>query len=388
MTILQPAINAQSAAKIGIFGKPGSGKTLTSIFLLIGLAKREGNKPIAMLDTEGGSDFVADICRAEGVPLLVAKGRSFVEMRDAHREAQAECSGFLVDSYSEPWKELNEALRDKLDLRGRRLQFQHRDELYLLWGQWVREMLDSPLHCVLSGRLSNEWDEVTDDAGDIEHVRIGTKMRGEADAGYEPHLLIEMDGLRDSLARDKKTKSKRGRIVHTATVLKDRFRALNGRSFPFPDLNQYAAGGYEKTFKAFADHIACLAPRESGVVRGESVARSSVELFASRAGESAFAERARRVTIAIENIQAALSAIWAGQTADEKRMKAIVLKTLFNTRSWTEIEGLTPEAVEGAWQIVQKFETEAAALDLKSEAQVTAAIAACKAEVQLPAMVF
>ena len=191
-------------AKVGMYGGGGSGKTLTATLLAIGLSKELHNHaPIKFFDTEDQADFIDPICRAEGVPLSVVKSRSFIDMRDAHRSAADEgCCALIVDSYSHPPRELEEALKQKLDYVGRRLPFQHREQIFTIWGEWVREMRSSPLHVFLNGRLSWEWDEEDDDAGDARPVKIGTKMRGDADAGYEPDLLIEMDQIRTSLVRD------------------------------------------------------------------------------------------------------------------------------------------------------------------------------------------
>src|SRR4051812_42124946 len=54
------ATGGQSKLKVGLYGKQGSGKTLTALMIAEGLAKREG-KRIAYVDTERGTDFY---CRA------------------------------------------------------------------------------------------------------------------------------------------------------------------------------------------------------------------------------------------------------------------------------------------------------------------------------------
>jgi hypothetical protein len=50
------AKSEQAFLKLALYGKPGSGKTLTSLLWGEGLAARE-NKRIGMIDTERGSEF-------------------------------------------------------------------------------------------------------------------------------------------------------------------------------------------------------------------------------------------------------------------------------------------------------------------------------------------
>lgn len=360
MTLLQPATSAQPFAKVGLYGKAGSGKTLTATFIALGLSKeRHNSAPIALVDTEQASEFILPICEAEGVPLITVRSRSFVDMRAAHQEAQEiGCCALLVDSYSQ-WAELNEAFKAKLNLTNRRLQYQHREELWRLWGEWTREMRASPLHVFLAGRLSYDYGDDEDDAGDPRLVKLGTKMRGEADAGYEPNLLIELEALADA-RRDPKSKSKRGTMIHYARVLKDRTMMLNGRTFAFKDLNDYHVGDYHKVFQAFAPHIDRLGlvhpgnPAESRTVRAP---RSSADLFSAPSGESAFAERQRRVTIACEEIQASLRILWPGQDAGSKICREAAIDALFHTRSWSAVEHLAPEVCEAGGLTLRACET-------------------------------
>lgn len=204
MALLKKATVEQAAAKVGLFGPQGSGKTTTAALLLIGLSKTyHGGKPVAFLDTENGSDYLVPIFAAEGVELVVAKSRAFNDMKGALREAEeAGCCGYLVDSYTHTWQELNDALKKKLNVS--RLEFKHMDQLKGLWRVWTDQMLNSPLHVFLNGRLGYVWDREEDEngrKGDL--VKLGTKMKSEADAGYEPSLLIEMEGLQSTDAREK-----------------------------------------------------------------------------------------------------------------------------------------------------------------------------------------
>src|ERR1035438_8634010 len=70
--------------KASIYGPPGTGKTTLLAMLLMYLSKTYHNSaPVAWLASEKGVDFVLDMFKAEGVPLLVSRSRSFVDLRSA-----------------------------------------------------------------------------------------------------------------------------------------------------------------------------------------------------------------------------------------------------------------------------------------------------------------
>lgn len=381
MGILARSVPTQKSLKAGFFGPAGSGKSLTSMLVAIGLSKQyHDGAAIGMMDTEDQSSFLEPICSAEGVELRVVKSRAFVDLVEAVTEAeQSGCCAFICDSYSHVPRELEDALKEKTGYVGRKLPWHHREQFFAVWESWIIQMRQSPLHMFLNGRLSFDWDDVESEAGQTEKVKVGTKMMGDSQAGYEPDLLIEMDAIRDSLVRTKTTKTKRGQMKHAAVVLKDRWMALNGKTIVWPDLNDYAQGDYEAVYKAFLPHIDKLRLSQSRTVTQPQPRRRSVDLFDAPRGESVFAERTRRATIAVEELQAALSTIWPGQTADDKRLKNIVLETLFQSRSWTKIETLLPEVLESALATMRLFEEAAQDGDnnVKSEASVIALIQNC-----------
>lgn len=380
MSLLIPATGLPtSAGKVAFFGGGGSGKTLTSVLLALGVSiELHHRAPIVFVDPEGVQEFVTPICAAENVPLFVVPSRTFVEMRDALHEAEdAGCCAFVVDHYDGMFAELAQAQKGKLNLQGRQLPFQHREELVRIWEEWVRTFRASRLTTIFNGRIGWTWGDDEDQSGDPIKVKLGTKMRGESDAGYEPNLLIELEAIQDAEKRAKKSRSKQGSIHHHAYVLKDRRLLLNGLHFEWKDLNAYKVGDYAAVWKAFAPHF-----HPAGTVGTDPVSqrpsRSSADLFAPVSGESAFSERTRRVTIAIEEINAALHAIWPGQTAPEKRLRDIVRQTVFNTRSQAKIDTLSAETIEWGWTIVKHFESDAAGINVLNEAEVVALIQSCK----------
>jgi len=382
MSLLKPATVEQAAAKVGLFGSQGSGKTLTSFLMAIGLSKTyHAGAPIAMLDTENGSDYLVELAKLEGVPLLVVKSRAFRDMRAALTEAEAAgACVYLVDSYTHPWQELNDALKDTLKVK--KLEFRHMDQLKSLWRGWTDQFLNSPLHVIVSGRLGYVWDKEEDESGrKTELVKLGTKMKSENEAGYEPSLLIEMEGIQAAGLREKQTRTKKGSITHHAYVLKDRWRELNGRTFSWPDLNSYKVGDYQKVFKAFAPHFAKLAiGAQQRAVNG---LRTSESLF-DGSGDAAYAKRVKRVQIVLEEIEGALVALWPGQDAKSKDLKRRAIETLFETRSWTAVSSKPLELLDAGLAAFTLFEAATSNGGAEALMDVTAAVALlelCKAKV-------
>ena len=347
--LLKEAAVEQAAAKVGVFGLQGSGKTTTSALIALGLSKTYHNgAPVAFMDTENGSDYLVPIFKIEGVKLLNFKSRAFKDMKSG-----AGCCAYLVDSYSHPWIELCDSFKERS--KRKRLEFHHMDALKSLWRGWTDQMLNSPLHVILSGRLGWVWDREEDDEdgkGDL--IKLGTKMKSESEAGYEPSLLIEMEAIQSDAARVKKTRAKQGTIVHHAYVLKDRWRTLNGRTFTWKDMNAYKAGDYKPVFETFLPHWSQLViGAKQTAVDGS---RSSADLF-DAAGQTADQRARTRAQIACEEIQGALVALWPGQDAASKSLKQAVIYALFETRSWTAVENKPFEKLDDALRTLRAFES-------------------------------
>lgn len=369
MTLLKEAVLEQSAAKVGIFGPGGSGKSLTATLIAIALSKTYHNgAPVVLQDTEGASDWLLPVYQAEGVKLFRVKSRAFVDMREALREAEAMgACAFIDDSYSHPWAELQESLKRRLKVS--KLEFHHMQELQELWGEWVRQMLNSPLHCLLCGRLAYEWENDVDaETGKMGFHKAGTKMRAEKDAGYEPHLLIEMEAERvmDEIKEVKKgnrvvkttriAKKAGGHFIHNMHVLKDRAMDLNGLMFAFRDINHYKVGGWKPVYERLQPHFAKMNIGNGG---NHAIAeRSSTALFNGQ-GDSAYQRRVKLVGVALEELEATIVKLWPGSDAKSKALKALVIEVLFKTRSWKAVESKPLEELTLGLAALRLFEEQA-----------------------------
>jgi hypothetical protein len=315
-------------------------------------------------------------------------------MRQALREAEElKACAFISDSYSHPWAELQKSL--KAQLKVTKLEFHHMQQLQDLWSEWVDQFLNSPLHCLFAGRLAYEWEnEVDIDTGKMGFHKAGTKMRSEKDAGYEPHLLVEMEAVRvlDEVretkvaGRRKKTRVEKkagGHFLHRVHVLKDRARVLNGKMFEFADINDYQPGDWKAVYQALEPHFAKMHIGAGGN-RAIDVGRSSAVLFNGQ-GDSDYHRRAKRVGIVLEEIEGTLTALWPGQDAKSKALKALVVETLFNTRSWKAVEAAPLEILEAQLRALQLFEegvkSGAQAPAVSDPAQCAAFLIMCKEQV-------
>lgn len=359
MGLLKEAVIEQSAAKIAIMGFQGSGKTLTALLIALGLSKTyHQGAPIAMHDPEGTSDFLVPIARAEGVKLFVRKSTSFTDMVAVLKEAeQAGCCVFIEDGVSRTWAELQTSLMRKKNIN--RLQFEHWNQLKETWrSSFVDKFLASPLHCIINGRAGFEYETVEDEDGKRSQERSGgTKLKAESEFGFEPHLVIEMEGRRlqnkePDGPRKRRLRKHGGQIVHYAHVSKDRGRILNGKTFEFADINDYKAGDFKKVFDTFTPHWATLNVGQQHVALDTTA--NSGDLF-SASGSSQYAERAKRKDIAVEELKGMLIAVWPGQDAVSKDGKAKAINILFDVFSWKAAEEKSVDELERAVVVMRKF---------------------------------
>jgi hypothetical protein len=324
--LFRPAENTSAFLKMGLLGFQGSGKTKTGTKVAIGLVefmKKKGipyaTKPALFLDTETGSDWVEPDFKAAGIPLLVAKTRTFSDLLAAVKEAEANGSILIVDSISHFWKELCDSYSAQKAKERRlstyRLQFQDWAYLKGRWGEFTDAFVNSNVHIILCGRAGYEYDYFQDDDGKKNLEKTGVKMKAEGEMGYEPSLLVymerhqEMDG--NSVAG----------VYRSATVLKDRSTLLDGKEFRDPD------------FAAFMPHIERL--NLGGKQLGVETSRATTHAIDPR--DSRTVQR----KIVIDEIGMLMTLHIPGQSAQDKTRKVRLLLDCFNA-GWAEIEEVMP----------------------------------------------
>lgn len=334
MSLLQTLGTGQGHLKAGFLGFQKSGKTYSACLLAIGTRKLLGLEgPIAMYDTEGGSEYVAEMVRREtGKDLVGLRSRSFDDLVGMASECvDAGVSVLIADSMTHVWRELcdaylkqvnaqiersNERYSKKRAARDR-LEFQDWAHIKGVWARWTDFYTNSPLHIVICGRAGYEYDMQENDQGRKELVKTGIKMKTEGEFGFEPSLLVEME-------RDQEPDGEGGfTLRRRATVLGDRFGVIDG------------ATTIDPTFEFFAPHVRKLTPGAHATVD----TRVKTDTGVDEHDDEWLREKKVRA-ILCEEIMGEITAVWPGQKAEEKKAKSDLIAQVFNTRSWTRVESM------------------------------------------------
>ena len=316
MSILKEARPEAAFLKMGIYGKAGSGKTYTASSVAIALHQlTKSKKPIAFLDTESGSDYIQPIFKEAKIKLMVAKTRKFTDLLEVMVEAEKTCFALITDSVTHYWDDLKESYRKKHKLT----TISHPKHWQIIkpeWWKFSSFYLTSALHFIVCGRAGDVWEMVTDEEGVKELQRTGTQMRTEKELSYEPSLLVEM-------VKTRLNDNPGAGYVHRAFIIKDRFSVsgLEGKHFDDP------------TLESFLPHVELL--NIGGEHRALESDGDSQDLF-----DDDNDDYGRQKAIVLEKIKEEFYIAYPSQGTEDKQGRSELRKNYFNTRSWTEIEGL------------------------------------------------
>lgn len=362
MSLFRPAMNDQAYLKAGFYGSSGTGKTTTASLIATGIHRLiKSERPIGFIDTETGSTFVnKTVFEPAGIKLHVSKSRAFVDLLTAIREAEKAFDILVIDSITHMWRDYIKSY--KVANRLKFIRIQDWGTLKERWAEYTDLYVNSGLHIIMCGRASNVFEDVEDEKDDdsekkkFKAVKVGTKMAAEGETGYEPSLLVEME---------KVYIGEGGKYVRRANVVKDRFMLIDSKEFDFEPLDfgdvskltpeklkQTLERMLKKTFNCFYPHVAML--NLGGQHIGVDVTRNSTDYLKEpkATGPSIF----ERVSIATEEIQGVLTALWPGQDHGSKKIKADILEVLFKTRSWTAIEKMGVGDLEFNTRVLKAFE--------------------------------
>jgi len=341
--------------KMGIYGEAGSGKTFTSTRIAIGLHRHlKSDKPIFIMDTETGSDFVMNRIKDEtGFFPQVDKTRAFSVLIE-DMDKMPEGAILLIDSLTHFWAELMDSYLKKKQKS--RLALSDWQPLKATWREFTDRFVNMPLHIIWAARSADRWEEVEDEDGAKELKKVGTKARTETQMAYEPSLLVEMELVQASARIG-------GALLHRGHVRKDRFDVINGMHFDNPG------------FEAFLPHIQLLN------LGGEHVAietdRNSQGIFDDpNIGE----KRAVRKEILLEKIGNEIKKLFPGQTEKDKGARIALMEEVFKTNSWTEISTfLRNDVLEAGLEVLrQKVSGEAEPIPAPAPAESVKPAAADK----------
>lgn len=326
-----PAMPNQAYAKIGLFGAQGGGKTYTAASLTIGLinllrerALREGGRPVAFLETEAGSHFVKPRFDAAGIPLVVRKTRAFANLIPAMHWTCDHGGALIVDSITHIWLEFVRTYAAEL---GRTtLEMSDWEFLKRKWAEAMDVFKDCPAHIIICGRAGFIYEHFTDQTGHKQLEAVGVKMKGEAEMGYEPSLLLHMTQDQDL------TDPKRPQVVVLGTVMKDRADAIHGQTFANP------------TFGHIEPHILRL--NLGGAHLPIDRDNSKALIIDPRSGRGYHEER-RAV---VDEIQGTMQYYVPGMSTLEKQFRLDLLQRHFGTPGWQRVEMLNLENLRRGYQ--------------------------------------
>ena len=299
----QKAISEQAYAKVALYGKTGSGKTLTSLLWAEGLAARDG-KRVAFIDTERGSEFYAiDIPertvhpKAFDFDRLIT--RSLMETLEAVESIDPKVHGVLViDSITHLWEAARAAYNGKLLPNGG-IPIQAWQQIKKPYKRLMSIFLDGSFHAILCGRegVVMEQDE------DGEMRVTGTKLKAEGETPHEPHVLGRMCPERDE----------KGGYVIKVFFEKDRSGILTGKEFLWP------------TYETIAPVVGYLCSGEQGrlgtpeeAAERDISAQEAAQVRAERERREIF-EQIRSALLAAKTL-AQLQAAWSRTSGRKPRL--------------------------------------------------------------------
>lgn len=326
--------NTKPYLKINFFGFAGSGKTYTSALTAIGLHQRlKSTKPICIFDTEMAAKFLKPLFESHNIPVLVKESRSLADLKETMRRCREGLADILlIDSLSHVWENFLQSYQQKKNRTF--LQFQD-------WGvikpTWKQEFSDpfvrDPYHIIMTGRAGYEYaNEINEETGKREIYKSGVKEKVEGETAYEPDLIVLMERMQEMEGGEVK------RVLRRGVVIKDRSTLLDGKTFENP--------AYEH-----------LAPVVEAILTDPAKRDMTMELDAAALikTEDDKREYLKRRDIALEKIEAYLVSVWPGASAENKQLKVSALEFAFNTPSWTEISGKSPNDLEAGLLMLHEF---------------------------------
>lgn len=229
----------QAALKIGAYGAPGSGKTLTSLLIAEAVAKVVG-KRVAFVDTERGTDFYCKdvperVVHPQAFDFDALYTKSLMETLKEVKQLSPETYGVVViDSITHLWEAARLAYEGKTTRAGT-IPMSAWSAIKKPYKELMSFLLSSPMHVIICGRQGNEFKE-DEESGEMKLV--GVKMKAEGETQYEPHILLRFEPV----------KRKRETII-TVFAEKDRTGILSGKTF------QLWPGGADTVFETLVKPI-------------------------------------------------------------------------------------------------------------------------------------
>lgn len=311
--------------KASFGGFQGAGKTRTATEFIIGTYKDlKCSKPILIIDNEKGSRFLIPIFKKAGIQAIAKDTTSLRDIHEAFNFLKSKEIDFLfIDSLTKIYYQFIKDYKSK----------NNKSFMSLMdWGKvlpvWQEEFSDRFVNAegniVFTGRGGFEYDkedDTKDENGNViekgTYVKSGVKMKIAGETPYETDLNIWMQ-LEKELTKEGKPHQ-----VNVAYVLKDRSDTINGRIFEMPKYRQ---------FKPIVNFIL-------GLPIGDLPQESFIENL-TPGNDFDYYEKQLKRKIEVEKIEALfeLNNLGSPRSAEEKKIKTMIIQKIFGTTSKTEIE--------------------------------------------------
>jgi hypothetical protein len=340
-TMLKPAKKNMAFAKVGLYGKAGSGKTRTSAEIAIGLYQyAKLTKPVAVFDTEPAYSFMIPFFEKAGIELMIFdESRAFADLMTYIDQVEEHCSIVIVDSITHIWKDIQASYIKRINITREAqkkrpissLEFHHWGPIKSEWATFTDRFLASKIHFILCGRAGSEYSyQLNDRTNKMELISTGDRMATEKELAHEPSLLIEMVKIRHD-----------NKIINRALVEKDRSDFYNGAEIDMPNFNSFIK--HFEFLNIGGEHFDSLNKRDS------------TELF-NEQGEDDWSNEKRMRDIYAEEIKALFVRRGLDGTAkDVKEKRGKYLYETFGTGSWTAITSMKSDQISNGYNTLKQI---------------------------------
>lgn len=310
-------------------GFQGAGKTRTATEFIIGAYKQlKCEKPILIIDNEKGARFLIPIFEKNGIKAIAKNTTSLSDVLEAFNFLENNEIDFLfIDSLTKVYYRYVKDYKAKNNRTFMTLQ--DWGKLLPAWQEKFSDRLSElERNVIFTGRGGFEYDkeeDETDEKGKViqkgSFVKSGFKMKIAGETPFETDLNVWMQ-------MEQEIKHNKPKHVNVAYILKDRSDTINGKAIQMPKY---------RSFRPFVNFLLGL---PAGEVAGESTAENLTP-----GDDRDYWERQQRRKIEIEKIESVFDLYGLGspRSADDKKLKTLIIQKVFGTTSKTEIEKMKPE---------------------------------------------
>jgi len=334
MTLFKEAENEQAYLKLGILGFAKSGKTYTAAHVARAIHKYiDSTKPVYMIDTEIGSDYLIHKFKEWEIKFCRMKTRSFVDLLDGVTEGEKQASILIIDSVTHFWENVQSSYRKAH--KKRFLSYYDWGPIKEEWRKFTDAFVNSKLHIIICGRAQEVLEEEIDEQGKKQLHSVGVKMRTEKELGYEPSFLFEMK--REQIPQE--NKRARRYFKHDCFVFGSRLDYFHGLKFEWhPEKVMKNPDIIAGDIKPILDFLN-IGGKHIGVENGTN----SEVLFQVNN------EYKQQHDIALEKIENLLVRL-----CPKKQDRLIILNQVFLTDSWNEIKVLSNDVLKEGYKTMEE----------------------------------